>query len=179
MIKNIEGYSNYFCNSNGFLFTRNWKNNSITRQMKPAHDKKGYLRTVMVDDLGNHKTVKMHRVIATAFIPNPKNKPFVNHLNGIKDDNRVSNLEWCTPKENTTHAIENGLFVFATSEASKNITPKKGELNGQSKLTNDIVLEIRSKFKPRVYTRKKLSLEYNVSEATIKDVVLRKSWKHI
>jgi hypothetical protein len=148
------------------------------RVLKPAKDNKGYLRVGLTIN-GKLCTKKVHRLIAQTFISNTLNKPFVNHINGIKNDNRVENLEWVTAKENTKHAIDNGLFYFNTSEQSININTKKGSLNGMSILNEQEVIEIRKKFKPRKYTRKMLSLEYNVTENCIKDIIIRKSWKHI
>jgi hypothetical protein len=148
------------------------------RVLKSTKDNKGYLRVGLTIN-GKLCTKKVHRLIAQTFISNTLNKPFVNHINGIKSDNRVENLEWVTAKENTKHAIENGLFYFNTSEQSININTKKGSLNGMSILNEQEVIEIRKKFKPRKYTRKMLSLEYNVTENCIKDIIIRKSWKHI
>lgn len=72
------------------------------RILSPVTDKDGYL-LVGLNKNGKSQTVKIHRLVATAFIENPSGKPVVNHLNEIKSDNRASNLEWTTVLENTRY----------------------------------------------------------------------------
>ena len=69
----------------------------------------GYLVVRLTNSEGKHTTQYVHRLVALAFIPNPLNKSLVNHLNGIKTDHSLCNLEWCTASENTLHAIKNNL----------------------------------------------------------------------
>ena len=74
--------------------------------LKSGDNNHGYLRVTLCDDRG-HKTATIHRLVATAFIPNPENKQTINHINEIKTDNRVENLEWMTIKENINHGTHN------------------------------------------------------------------------
>jgi hypothetical protein len=86
--------------------------------LKPFKNKKGYLM-VDIKDLG--KTMLVHRIVAETFIPNPDNLPQVNHKSGVKTDNRVCNLEYCTCSENIQHAIKNGLWKNKLKDIRKPI----------------------------------------------------------
>lgn len=79
------------------------------RILKPSMDQKGYLRLRMTIDRKKY-SFKVHRLVAQAFIPNPEDKPQVNHIDGNKQNNRADNLEWITNKENVHHAIKNGMW---------------------------------------------------------------------
>lgn len=74
----------------------------VSKLLKPFKDKDGYLN-IRLSFNGRKKTFKMHRLVAMIFIPNPDEKPQVNHINFRKEDNSVSNLGWCTAKENNAH----------------------------------------------------------------------------
>ncbi len=79
--------------------------------LKTKVNRSGYVEVSLCKE-GKQKTFLLHRLIALAFIPNPENYPCVNHKNGIKTDNRIDNLEWCSHSFNTLHAYENNLSGF-------------------------------------------------------------------
>lgn len=140
------------------------------REFYLRKSKKGYLsfRIVRESD-GKEKFMQMHRLIALTFIPNPDNLPQVNHVNCIKTDNRVCNLQWCTNAENMHHAKINGL--------RKN---KKGGDSKLAQLTNEQAAEIRSvilnKGGQGPITRKDLAERYCVSLHVIKDIRAGRSY---
>lgn len=107
--KDIPGYEGIYQISNyGEVKSLNYHNTSKERILKPAKDKKGYLRCALSKQ-NKLVTFKIHRLVASVFIPNPLNLPMVNHIDCKKTNNHVSNLEWCDNSYNQKHAWESGI----------------------------------------------------------------------
>lgn len=129
-------------------------------------DKKGYLNFDFRRRGG--KVVKVHRLVAEAFIPNPNNLPQINHIDGNKQNNCVENLEWCDNSYNQLHAFKNGL--------------QKGTFNHpNSKLKCEDVIFIKENYKKGVkgHGARVLAKKFNVTPETIFAIIEGRSYKNI
>lgn len=114
------------------------------------------------------KPFYVHRLVASAWIPNPDNKPFINHKDGDKGNNSVPNLEWCTRSENVLHAYRTGLMS------------NQGIKHPQAKLTEQDVLNIRERYAKGESSYKIFnSGDYDMSYTNIKDIIAKRTWSHI
>jgi DNA-binding transcriptional regulator YiaG len=128
----------------------------------------GYQRVSLYNKGRQCKLV--HRLVAQVFIPNPNNKPDVNHINGCKTDNNVSNLEWVTPSEKMSHAHSNNLRPYVNTQ---------GERNGFSKLSQIEAKEIKRLTKQKILSLKKIACLFNISISTVRDIKSGRRWKHL
>jgi hypothetical protein len=173
--KDILGYEGvYQISSKGRVKSLGW--NRVRSRGRISHradillkqtiTHRGYKR-VELNLKGSAKKFVIHRLVAIAFISNPSNKPEVNHIDGNKENNDISNLEWCTSKENKSHAFVNGLSHQVY-----------GEKHVQAKLSLNDVIEIKRKFASGDFKNQtKVSKIYNVSRATIRSIVNNVNWK--
>lgn len=163
--KKIKGFENYEISNLGRLKVnlkfRKYRSYQ-SKILNPSKTEEGYLRTALTKDKKRYM-INIHRLVAFAFINNKENKPCVNHINGIKNDNRVENLEWCTVRENNIHAIKLGLAGQAP-----------GEKHHMSKLKQEEVLEIIEN-KHNLF-QWQLALIYNISQTHVSRILNKKRW---
>lgn len=154
-VPNTDG--RYSVSRNGLL-----RRNANNRLLKPSQTRKGYLRTAFGK---GSKTFFVHRIVAQAFIPNPKSLPSINHINGIKTDNRVENLEWVTHKENNIHALRTGLRDCY------------GEASHYATITEKQAIEIFEN--KEGLTVPELAKNHNASVDVVRQIHSGKTWLHV
>lgn len=156
--KQIENFPGYEVSDLGRVRSYKW---TEPRVLKGKQTSYGYIQVTIL-----HKQLYVHRLVAQAFLPNPENKPQVNHLNGIRTDNSIQNLEWCTSSENNLHSYRCLLR-----------TPTQGQEHHLAKLSDRDVQEIREKlWMGKRGIGKQLAQEYGVCESRISNIKKGKAW---
>lgn len=146
------------------------RNTMTNKEYKTYINHRGYSQVcVSLGSRNDKKVFKIHRCVAETFIPNTDNKPQINHIDGNKLNNYVSNLEWVTSQENMRHAFDTGLAYS-----------KKGEDNSCAKLTSEQVRYIRESYIPgdKEFGCRSLANKFNVSHSRISDIVNNKTYKY-
>lgn len=158
----IKGYEGYFVTQEGKVFSN--KRGSL-KEISQSVQRKYYAVKLHVNGKVKHDFT--HRLVASTFISNPDNKPFVNHKDGNKLNNHAENLEWVTRQENVDHAMLNGL-----------VPAMVGEINGRAILKESDVLEI---YKRLLAGEKatEICVDYGVDQSSIANIKQGNCWKHL
>ena len=164
--KSITGYKSLYQISNlGNVRSISGLNGKyVSKPLAVRQDKYGYL-LVDLHKHGNRKTLRVHRLVAREFVSGYHQDYEVNHINGIKNDNRAANLEWNTKSQNQKHAFDTKLNV-----------PKSGEEHLNSKLSLRDVRKIREYYHSGRYSQKKLSQLFGVTQNNIHKIVNNITW---
>lgn len=141
-------------------------NNKTNKKLNPFTNGVGYLRFTFYKN-GKKVQKYLHRLLAESFIPNPEKKDFINHIDGNPENNKLTNLEWCTKSENAIHAYKLGLKIA---------NPSYGINNGNSILNDDIVNDIRYRYN-NGEKQTEIANYYKVSKQVVYNVVHNKTWK--
>lgn len=132
-----------------------------------SKDRRGYPRITISDKNGKLKTLRIHRLVALTFIPNPKKLREVNHKDGNKLNAYIFNFEWCTSKQNTQHAFRTGIKKF-----------KKGIDRVNCKFEKIHILAIRDALKAG-FTQRKIGKYFNVSQTPIRMIGKNRSYQEV
>ncbi len=171
-MKDLKENNNYIIYEDGKLFSK--KRNKFLIPVKLPN---GYLHYSI-----NGTKLPIHRLLGTNFIDNPENLPCINHIDGNRTNNQLSNLEWCTFKDNTKNAIDRGSLNFAQTPINANNARKKFKektgLHTSAKLTQEQIVELYTLYKQGV-DKKEIASKLNISIGHCRDLLRGRCYKEL
>ena len=154
----IKGFENYCVTMEGKIYSK-----LSNKFLKPYIDKVGYAYVSILLKPKTYRRKSVHRLVLEAYTNSVCSRTQINHIDGNKSNNDITNLEWCTRSENMAHAYETGLLS------------KVGIKNSLAKLSERDVASIRSSS----LSNTQLGKLYNIDRSTISNIRTRKTWKHV
>lgn len=151
----------YLISSTGLIYSK-----IIDNLLSQFKDKDGYLQVNLQIGTRSNVTKRVHRLVAIAFLPNPHLKATVNHKDGIKTNNNIDNLEWCTHLENNQHAAKNNLMCHGSDIHT-------------SLLNEEDVVKIKYLFVEHLLGDTEIGNMFGVNNSTISNIRRKIAWKHI
>lgn len=158
--KQVVEHPNYEVSIDGTV-----RNRTSGKILSQYLNDRGYYMVTLQENYKS-RPCRVHRLIALGYMPNPENKPHINHKDGVKTNNNLDNLEWCTNPENISHAFRTGLYN------------NTGSHNGMAKLTDEKVREIKVLLNSGMVQHKIADI-YGVSRSCILSIKLNSRWKHV
>lgn len=162
--KDIENFKGLYQVSN-FGKVKSFHKTNLGNILKAYDNGRGYLFVHLCKD-GKRKYGYIHKLVAKAFLKNPKKHTVVNQVDGNRKNNKENNLEWCTQKQNMEHASRNNLIL-------------KGERCHKSKLKNKDVVKIRKMYKEQKITHRELGKMFKICPTVVSRIINKKIWKHL
>jgi len=159
----IPNHPNYFVTKKGNVYSTK---SGVYKKLKPALHNAGYLAIILSTNNRIYNK-DIHRLIAEILLDNWDPKLQVNHINGIKTDNRLENLEMCTQEENMKHAFDMGLSTGI------------GETHCNAKLTEKDVVQIKVLLKKAVLNQRTIARIFGVCEQTISNIKFNRAWRRV
>lgn len=162
-VRSVDRITYYPVNRRAKAFIKATSGKLLTKHTQPT----GYIYVQLSNGRARRPKALVHRLVAAAFLDNPNALPHVNHLDGIKSNNRVDNLEWCTASQNERHAHKTGLKQAL-----------RGASNGRAILSDDCVREIRKLLAEKVPQRT-IANHFGIGQKTVSSIHRRATWGHL
>lgn len=171
----FDEFPKYEVGDDGSIWSLDYNHTGKRKELRQWLDRDGYSYVILVVNSKRFKRL-VHRMVATCFIPNINNKPQVNHKNGVRNDNRVENLEWCTASENALHGFRvNGRKVTKIQRdgAKERFS---GTKNPKAKVNEAVALSIR-RLRSKGDTLKSIAERHGLSKSQVSAIANNKFWK--